>query len=74
MKTEKITMAILREIPIGETREYSLPSANAVNTGQSLAYRAQYVLRCKFSLSSDYVNNTISITKSPCLDTGRINR
>lgn len=65
MEQFKVTTAALRDMEMGETRNFTLTSADAINTGKALAYRAQYSLGCRFSAESDYINNTLSITKLP---------
>lgn len=52
---------------MGETRTFDLPNAQACDNGKSVAYQLQNQLRCKFSVSTDYVNNRLTITKSPAL-------
>lgn len=48
----------------GETRTFDLPNAQACDNGKSVAYQLQNQLRCKFSVSTDYVNNRLTITKT----------
>ena len=64
---ERITRGALRAMGMGETRSFDLPNAQACDNGKSVAYQLQNQLRCKFSVSTDYVNNRLTITKSPAL-------
>ena len=62
--TERITRDALRAMSIGETRSFKLPDAQACDNGKSTAYQMHNVLRCKFSVQTDYSENTLTITKS----------
>lgn len=59
----KVTMSTLREMRIGETRRFTLPTAAACNSGKSTAYQAQHLIRCQFKMATDYSTNTLAITK-----------
>ena len=61
---EKVTRDALRAMAVGETRTFELPDAQACDNGKSTAYQMQNLLRCRFSVSTDYVNNRLSITKN----------
>lgn len=61
---ERVTRDALRAMAIGETRTFDLPNAQACDNGKSVAYQLQNQLHCKFSVSTDYVNNRLTITKS----------
>ena len=61
---ERVTRDALRSMHDGETRTFDLPDAQACDNGKSVAYQLQNVLRCKFSVQTDYVNNRLSITRS----------
>lgn len=61
----KVTTEILRQMRIGQTETFALPDADAINSGKTLAYRLQHSLKCKFSTETDYINNRLTITKSP---------
>lgn len=63
MEKRKVTSEALRKMEIGQTLTFDLPDADAINTGKSIAYRLRHSLRCKFSATSDYVNNRLTITK-----------
>lgn len=63
MEKRKVTSEALRKMEIGQTLTFDLPDADAINTGKAIAYRLQNSLRCKFSATSDYVNNRLTITK-----------
>lgn len=67
MVTDKVTVKELREMKIGQTLPFDLPTSNAIDSGKSLAYRLQHSLRCKFSVVSDYDNNILTIKKLPRL-------
>ena len=58
---ERITRDALRAMGMGETRTFDLPNAQACDNGKSVAHQLQ------FSVSTDYVNNRLTITKSPAL-------
>jgi len=61
----KVTMEHLRSIPMGESMAIKLPNADACNNGKTLAYQNQYGMGCKFSASTDYKSNTLTLTKNP---------
>ncbi|MCM1022291.1 MAG: hypothetical protein NC403_08815 [Muribaculaceae bacterium] len=65
MEKNKVTTEALREMQVGETIVFALPDASAINTGKAIAYRARHVLRCRFRAASDFVNNTLTLTKLP---------
>ena len=60
---EKVTRDALRAMAVGETRTFELPDAQACDNGKSTAYQMQNILRCRFTVSTDYVNNRLTITK-----------
>ena len=62
---EKVTREHLREMAVGETRTFTLPSAQACDNGKTTAYQVQNIEHCKFSVQTDYVNNRLTITKNP---------
>ena len=64
MKTEKVTRENLRSMQTGETRTFDLTNAQACDNGKSVAYQMQNLLGCKFSVSTDYTSNRLTITKS----------
>lgn len=64
MKTDKVTREDLRSMAMGETKVFTLPSAQACDTGKTVAYQLQNILGCKFTLSTDYATNSLTITKS----------
>ena len=61
---ERVTRDALRAMADGETRTFDLPNAQACDNGKSVAYQLQNQLCCKFSVSTDYVNNRLTITKT----------
>jgi len=54
----------LRQMAIGETKDFHLPDAQAIDNAGTTAYQLQNVERCKYSVSKDYQNNVITITKN----------
>lgn len=60
---ERVTRDALRAMSYGETRTFDLPDAQACDNGKSTAYQMQNLLRCRFTVSTDYVNNRLTITK-----------
>lgn len=64
MKLEKVTREYLRGMRMGETRTLDLPNARACDNGKVVAYQVQNLLGCKFSISTDYTNNRLTITKN----------
>lgn len=62
---ERVTREILRAMRMGETRTFDLPNAQVCDNGKSTAYQMQNILQCRFTVSTDYVNNRLSITKNP---------
>ena len=65
MKLDKITQEFLEMLAMKQTVTVELPSAVAMRNGRSLAYQRQYEMGCRFSIVSDNVNNTLTITKQP---------
>ena len=61
---ERITRKDLMEMQLGETKAFDLPSARACDNGKTIAYQLQNILRCKFSVSTDYAINRLTVTKS----------
>ena len=61
-KVVKLTRDDLRSIEVGRTKAFTLPDAKACDNGKALAYQFQNILRCKFSIKTDYVNNQLTIT------------
>ena len=64
-KIEKVTREHLRSMAVGETRAFTLPSAQACDNGKTTAYQVQNLENCKYSVQTDYVNNRLTITKNP---------
>ena len=62
---EKVTRKHLRTMQMGETRTFTLPSAQACDNGKTTAYQVQNLEHCKYSVQTDYVNNRLTITKNP---------
>lgn len=65
MTEKRVDTKTLREMEEGETREFKLPDAPAINSGKAIAYRLVPILRCRFKAESDFINNTLRITKLP---------
>ena len=63
-KVVKLTRDDLRSIEVGRTKAFTLPDAKACDNGKSLAYQFQNILGCKFSVQTDYVANTLTITRN----------
>ena len=61
---ERLTREDLRQMAIGETKEFRLPDAQAIDNAGTTAYQLQNVERCKYSVSKDYQNNVITITNN----------
>lgn len=62
---EKLTREALRSLQMGQTEKFSLPNAQACDSGKANAYQLQNILRCKFSIQTDYTNYTLTVTKNP---------
>lgn len=63
-KVVKLTRDDLRSIEVGRTKAFTLPDAKACDNGKALAYQFQNILRCKFSVKTDYTANTLTITRN----------
>lgn len=61
---ERLTREDLRQMAIGEKKDFHLPDAQAIDNAGTTAYQFQNVERCKYSVSKDYKNNVITITKN----------
>lgn len=55
--------AQLRAMEQGETLTFAAPSAGAIESAKTTAYRLQHQLGCKFSVKSDYASGTFQITR-----------
>jgi hypothetical protein len=64
VKVGKVTREELRNMEFGESRKFELPNAQACDNGKSVAYQMQNLLGCKFSVTTDYTTNTLTITKN----------
>lgn len=64
MQKEKLTRDDLRSIPNGGSITIALPSAQACYSAKTLAYQAQHIMNCKFSVRADFTENTLTITRS----------
>lgn len=76
-ETSKITVVetrlscdALRRMETGETVVFRLPPqepqlSKAANSDKSLAYRLQRELRCRFTLSTDFDNARLTVTRLP---------
>ena len=62
---EKVTREHLRVMAVGETRTFTLPSAQACDNGKTTAYQVQNLEHCRYSVQTDYVNNRLTIKKNP---------
>lgn len=62
--TEKVTMDALRQMDFGKARTFHLETIGEIFSAQALMSRAQYIIGCKFSSSSDKEDVSITITKS----------
>lgn len=62
---EKVTREHLRTMQMGETRTFTLPSAQACDNGKTTAYQMQNIELCKYSVLTNYVTNQLTITKNP---------
>lgn len=60
---EKLTRDDLRNMKMGETKTFSLSGALACDAGKTTCYQMQNILKCKFSVSTDYVNNKLTVSK-----------
>ncbi len=61
--TEKVTREDLRAIPVGASRTFGLPNAQACDNAKTVAYQLQRVLGCKFSAKTNYNINSVTFTK-----------
>ena len=61
---DKLTCDDLRSIQTGQTKRFTLPDAKSCYNGKSLAYQLQNILGCKFSVQTDYADNTLTITRN----------
>lgn len=65
MVIDKVTSETLRKMDIGETIMFELPNAASINSAKASAYRLVPILRCRFRAVSDFINNTLTLTKLP---------
>lgn len=64
ISAQRLTRDALRAIDVGETHTFRLPNATACDNGKVVAYQMQNILQCKFSVKTDYANNTLTVTRS----------
>lgn len=64
MGKSKVTTDMIRQMEIGQTLTFELQDAKAIESGKTIAYRAQHILNCKIKAVSDYANNRLTITKN----------
>ncbi len=64
MNCEKVTVEALRDMAAGETVVFQLPSPMAVGSGQTLTYKMQHMLGCRFTTKGDYAACTLTVTKA----------
>lgn len=62
---DKVTREDLRSMEVGETKTFDLPDAQAIDSAGVTAYQMQNLERCKYSITKDYQNNKIKISKNP---------
>lgn len=60
---EKVTVEALRNMKIGETKVFHLANARAIEAGKALAYRTKHLLKCRFTVVSNFANNELVIRK-----------
>ncbi|MCI6672093.1 MAG: hypothetical protein MSG77_06095 [Prevotella sp.] len=63
-RINKLTRDDLRSIEMGKTKTFALPDARACDNGKSLTYQTQNLMGCKFSVKTDYVASTLTITRN----------
>lgn len=66
--TERVTSEALRNMPVGSEKQFALPDrepylSRAANSGKAIAYRLQRELKCSFSVTTDFDNAVLNITK-----------
>lgn len=62
-KITRLTCDDLRSLEAGQTKSFSLPDARACRNGRALVYQYQHLLGCKFTTATDYVTNSLTITR-----------
>lgn len=62
--SRRLTREDLRSIPMGETKTFTLMSAQACDNGKALTYQFQNLIGCKFSVRTDYAACTLTITRN----------
>ena len=63
MEKNKVTSKELREMAVGESRTFLLPSDRAIEAGKALAYRIRRLGGGRFSASANYNNKSLTLTK-----------
>lgn len=61
--TERVTVEALRNMKIGETKVFHLPDARAIESGKALAYRTKHLLKCRFTMTSNFADNELVVRK-----------
>ena len=64
VKATRVTRELLKGMSGGDTLTVELPDAAAIESGKVTAYQLQRLEGCKFSMSSDYVKRTLTITRT----------
>lgn len=63
-EAKNLTRDDLRAMAPGETKVFTMPNTQGCYSGKSLAYQTQHLLNCKFSVSVDFSNNTLTIQRN----------
>lgn len=61
----KVTVALLKAMKPGETKTFRVKNALACESGKTLASKYGHILKCRFSVRTDYTDCTLTITKNP---------
>lgn len=61
---DKVTRDMLRGLNAGDSLTVTLPDAAAIESGKATAYTLQRLEGCKFSVQTDYVARTLTVTRS----------
>ena len=64
LKKERLTRDDLRNMKMGESKTLHLPNALAIDSAAVTAAHMGKLDGCKYSCSRDYVENSVTVTKS----------
>jgi len=63
IRIEKMTCKQLRALPYNKETVFKLPTAREILNACALAYKTQYLIDSRFTTRTDFIKNTLTITR-----------